>query len=306
MAVTIRPNFKDFFTEEKLPELEAVILAKNESYQSMIPVIFNTESMDSDIYQTTTYSGLKNPILVQENEKIGFQALKPGFSKTYTAKKYAAGFKISKEMVRDEKFSFIQRATESFSKGMFEIKEFSAAGVFDDGFTVNGYDGVPLFSTQHPLENGDGAFGVNRPAAGSELSITSYRELRNIAQDTVNENGQLVKYNPSVFIVPQAQQDDAAEIVKSMYNPENANNAINTVYEHTQLLPGGFWNYLEDNEAFFLASNKNEHYLMFLERQALEISSDYDHHAQGHELIADCRFDQGYSSWRGVVGNPGI
>jgi len=305
MATTLRAQFLDFFGEGKLPELEAVILAKTESYASMIPIIFNQESMTTDIYQTTTYSGLKNPVPKPENQPVDFQALIPGFSKTYTAQTFATGFRISKEMVDDGKFSFIERAVNSFGKGMFEIKEFAAARVFDDGFTVNGYDGVPLFSTQHPIENGNGPLGVNRPAVGSELSISSYRELRNILQDVINENGQLVKYNPNLFVVPQALQDDAGEILKSMYNPENANNAVNTVYEHTKLLPGGFWNYLANDTAFFMLADKSEHYLMFMDRQPLEITTDYDYHAFAHEIISSSRFDTGHSSWRGVVGNPG-
>jgi len=44
---------------------------------------------------------------------------------------------------------------------------------------------------------------------------------------------------------------------------------------------------------------------MHMDRQGLEITTDYDTHAFAHEVIASSRFDQGYSSWRGVVGNPG-
>lgn len=305
MATNLRSNFSDFFGTGKLPQLEAVILAKADSYASMIPVLFNQENMTTDIYQTTTHSGLRNPTLKPENSPVTFQTMKGGFEKTYTANTYATGYRISKEMVDDGKFSFIERATNSFAKGMFEIRELKAAEIFDDGFTTNGYDGVPLFSTAHPLENGNGATGSNRPSTGSELSITSFRELRNIMQDTVNENGQRVKYSPAFFVVPQALQDDAAEIIQSQFNPENANNAVNTVYNSVKLLPGGFWNYLESDTAFFLLSEKQDHYLMFLDRKPLEITTDYDTKAFAHEVIASCRFDVGSSAWRGVVGNPG-
>lgn len=305
MATNLRPNFADFFGASKLPQLEAVILAKTEGYASMIPILFNEEGMNTDIYQTTTHSGLRNPTFKGEGSPVTFQALQPGFEKTYVALTYATGYRISKEMVDDGKFSFIERATNSFAKGMFEIKELKAAEVFDDGFTVNGYDGVPLFSDSHPLENGDGQLGINRPDVGSELSLTSFRELRNIMQDTVNENGQRVKYTPSLFIVPQALQDIAMELVKSTLNPENANNAVNTVYDSVKLLPGGFWNYLESDTAFYMQADKMDHYLMFLTRQAMEVTTDYDSHCFAHEIIASTRFDVGYSSWRGIVGNPG-
>lgn len=304
MPTNIRSNFADFFGTTKLPELEAIILAKQESYGSMIPILFNQEMMSTDIYQTTTVSGLQNPTPKAENVPVTFQTIKSGFRKTYSATTFAAGYRISKESVRDGKFNFIQRATESFAKGFYEVKEFSAAQIFDDAFTVNGYDGVPLCSLLHPLEN-SGAFGVNRPAVPSALSVTSFRELRNIMQDTLNENGQLVKYAPQYLVTPQLLQDVAKEIVASEFDPRNANNAINTVYNYTQLLPGGMWQYLASDTAFFMVSPKNDHHLMFMLRQGMETDSDYDKQAFAHELIANERWDFGYSSWRGVAGNPG-
>jgi len=304
MATNVRSNFGDFFGEDKLPELEAVILAIEESYPSMIPILFNEESMGTDIYQTTTISGLQNPVEKPENTPIQFQTLKSGYSKTYTAATFATGYRISKESVNDGKFNFIERATRSFGKGHFEIKEYDAASVLDDGFTETGYDGVALFSASHPLENGDGVLGTNIGAA-AELSLTSSRVLRNVMQSMVNENGQIVKYKPSSLVVPQALQDVAAEIVKSMYDPTNANNAINTMYDSLKLLPGGFWNYLSSDTAWFMFAEKMEHHLMFLTRQALETDSDYDKKALAWELTANCRYDKGYSNWRGVAGNAG-
>ena len=305
MGTNIRSQFQDFFTASKLPELEAVILADEESYPSMIPILFNEEAMTTDIYQTTTISGLRNPQRKPENTPIEFQTLKSGYSKTYSAVTFATGYRISKEMVDDGKFNFIERATRSFAKGMFEIKELDAASVLDTGFTTTGYDGTYLFSTTHPLENGDGAVGVNTPTSASELSVTSFRELRNIMQSTLNENGQLIKYQMSYLIVPQALQDVAAEIVKSVYNPENAMNAINTLYDSVKLLPGGFWNYLSSSTAWYIATDKMYHNLMFLTRENLYTDSDYDKKAQAWELSASTRYDKGYSNWRGYCGNPG-
>ena len=53
MATQIRPNFPDFFGTTKLPELEAIIQARTESYPSMIPILFNEDMMTTDITQTS-------------------------------------------------------------------------------------------------------------------------------------------------------------------------------------------------------------------------------------------------------------
>lgn len=306
MAVNIRSNFLDFFTEGKLPELQAIIEAMQESYPSMRPILFNESNMTTDIAQTTTMSGLRNPERVLERAAIPFQDLKPGFDKTFTAFKIGTAFSVSREMKRDGKVDFVNRGMTSLPKGFFEVKEYDAASVFDDGFTVNQYDGVPLFSRSHPIENGAGSFGINTPASNSELSISSYRELRNILQDTVNENGQLVKYTAKYFVVPQALQDVAAEILKSSYHPENANNAINTVYEHTTLLPGGFWNYLSSDTAFFMVCDQMQNGLHFKYRDPFETDTEYDKYTQAHDFFATERYDFGVASWRGTVGNAGV
>jgi hypothetical protein len=305
MAIQIRSNFSQFFGSTKLPELEAIILSIAEDWPSMIPLLFNVESMASDIYQTTTYSGLRNPQAKNEGGPVQFQDMNQGFAKTYSANHYTNGYRISYEMVKDGKWNMIERATRSFAKGHAEVEEILAADVFDNGFTTNGYDGVPLFSASHPLENGDGAVGSNISSTGSALSVTSFRELRNVLQDTVNENGQRVRYMPKWFVVPQALQDTAMEIVKSQYNPENANNAVNTVYDTVSLLPTNFWNYLDSDTAFFLGTDSSDHGLMFMNRQALETDSDYDPFV-AYEVMSSRRFDVGYSQWRGWVGNAGV
>jgi len=304
MATNLRSNFVDFFGTSKLPELQAVIEATTESYPSMIPILFNEEGMTTDIAQHTTMSGLRNPIQVGENVPVQFQTIKSGYPKTYTATKWGTGYRISKEAVDDGKFGFIERATKSFSKGMFEVKEIAAADIFDNGFTTNGYDGVPLFSNSHPLENGGGVVGDNLGTA-AELSITSYRDLRNLFQNTLNEDGQFVKYMPKFLVLPQALQDLGQEIVKSQYNPEDANNAINTVYDTIALLPGNYWQYLDSDTAFFLVGDKAEHWLMFMSREAMSTDSDYDKEARAWELMCFSRWDVGYSNWRAICGNAG-
>lgn len=303
MATNIRSNFGDLFGEGKLADLEAIIHALEGSYPSMISLLFNEEGMTTDISRHTTISGLRNPTIKPENGPIPYQTLKSGFSKTYSSDTWATGYRISKEMVDDGKYSFIKRATASFAKGMYEVKEIAAADVFNDGFTTNGYDAVPLFSTSHPLENGDGVLGVNIGTA-AELSLTSFRELRNIVQDTLNEDGQRVVYKSRWLVLPQTLQDVGKEIVKSQYNPENANNAINTVYDSLNLLPGDCWQYLESDTAYFMVGDKNEHWLMFMNRKPLETDSDYEKMV-AWKLMASCRFDVGYSNWRNVVGNAG-
>ena len=304
MPVMQRNQFLDFFSVDKLPELAAVIVAKSESYPSMKDQLFNEHPISTDIVQHTTLSGLRNPVIVPEGSAIPSQSIQPGFDRTYTVDKVATSFSITKEMRDDQKFNFIQRGVESFSKGMFEAKEISLSNVFNNGFTTAGPDGQALFSTAHPLENGGGQTGSNRGTTAA-LSVTSFRALRNLFQDTLNENGQRSRYMMQYLVCPQELQDIGMELIKSQYHPENANNAVNTIYGSVQLLPNGYWPYLTSATAFFIVSRKEDHSLYFINRQSMQVDSDYDKRTQTWDFFADERYTQGFSGWRGTAGNSG-
>jgi len=129
--------------------------------------------------------------------------------------------------------------------------------------------------------------------------------MRNLFQNTLNEDGQFVKYKAKYLVLPQMLQDTGMEILKSQYNPEDANNAINTVYDSLQLLPGGYWQYLESDTAYFMVGDKMDHWLMFMDREPMTTDSDYDKKARAWELMCFSRWDVGYSNWRNLVGNAG-
>jgi hypothetical protein len=229
MSMTMPNDFLDLFTEDKLPELKAVYKTKAESYPSMIPLLANIGSFgNSDIVQTTTISGVGDfgETLAGQDAKVGY--IRPGFDNTIVAKKYTNSVIVPKEFITDTKQNLLKYAMESFAKGAFEIQEKKLAQIFLEAFSTTGYDGVALCSASHPLENGNGLTWSNLSSA-ADLDITSFRDTRDVLQDTPNEDGQLVNMMPKLFVCGQELQDKAHEIVKSMYNPENANNAVNSV-----------------------------------------------------------------------------
>lgn len=304
MGVNIQGNFSDFFGTGKLPNLEAVIEAKKESYSSVIPLLFNTVNIGTDIWQSTTLSGLRNPEVKPEAQPVTFQTIQSGYSKTITVSCYATGYAISKEAVDDGKVNFINRATTSFAKGAFELKEMNVASIFNNAFTTTGYDGVALCSASHPLENGLGVTNSNLGTAAS-LSLTSYRDLRNVMQDTLNENGQRVKYKASYFVYGQDLQDTGAKLMGSSHEPDNANNAINTVYNHCKPLPEGYWPHLSSTTAFFLVGAPEDNGLYIVEREAFNVDSDYNKKARTYEVMSFERYGYSWANHRGLAGNAG-
>ncbi len=302
----LKSMFTQHFGTGKLPALESITKVKAEAYPSMIPYLFNDDPMTSELSQDATMGKLRNPQPMNDGEAFQMQSLNQGFAVNYQPIRVGMGYSISKQMVDDGKFQFIQRANDSFAEGMAEVFEQYGADVFNDGFTVaNGGDGKSLFASDHPIESGLGEVGNNLAAAPAELSITTFRELRNLLQATIDEAGRKVSYMPSILVTPLDLQDVAQELVKSVLAPDSANNAINTIYNTVQLLPGGFWRYLTSDTAYFLVCDKNKHDLKVRERQGIDIQSEWVQNPRVWEMTGDRRFVFGYSGWRGLTGNAG-
>ena len=305
MALAQISNLDQLYGVDKLPNLNKIIELKQASYPSMKDVLFNTESTNSEIYQTTTLSGVKNPVVRAELETVEFDTIKQGYSNTITVAERSAGYAISKVTLDRKKYNFVDRATKSFAKGSFEEKEYNLAGIFDDAFTTVGYDGKVLCATDHPLENGFGGVNSNLGTAAA-FSKTSFAALRNVLQNQVDEDGRKLNYMSAYIVHPQALQDSVREVLGSMYNPDNANNTINTMYDYTNVLPGvGYWPYLTDTNSFFLTCPKEDTGLMHVQGEAYNVEYDYDMHTRVHKYSSHEIYGYGVSHHRGIVGNAG-
>lgn len=295
------------FGATQLPRLGKIIENIVAQYPSMKDVLFNEVSIDNtDIYQATTLSGISGPEIRQLGVAPTFDTIKQGFATTITVDDRSKGFAIAEETIKDTKINFVERAMEFFMKGAYEEKEFNLAGVFDDAFTVNLADGVPLCDTSHTLESQTGAVNSNLGTAAA-FSKTSFQALRNIMQNQVDEQGNKINPMAAFLIYPQAIQDTVKEVLGSEYDPDNANNTINTMYGFTNVLPTGvgFWPYLASTTAFFMAQPKQYTNLHYVNREAYNVVYDYEKHARVHTYSSHERYGIGVPSHRGIVGNAG-
>ena len=106
-----------------------------------------------------------------------------------------------------------------------------------DASTVNGFDGVPQFSTAHPLLGGDvvgssaGGFGgiTGIPATQSNLAVSTaltydnYGTARAAMQSFRGADGQPLGINPTLLVVPPQLEPMAKAIVENDYVPSTTN-----------------------------------------------------------------------------------
>lgn len=298
--MALRVQFGDLFFTDALPALETVTMEKYQGYPDMIPQVFNVESSDKWGEQSTSITGFGLVPASNENAPVSYDDFYQGYDKTYTHTLYKLAYRISKEMIDDEKWGVIKKAAQALGRSMFNTRQILAAAVLNGGFADTGPDGVSLFSNAHPLIGGGTTANT---ITAADLSVTSLRSAINTMADTVDDRGLLLNIMPKMLVIPNEVAWDAEEILKSSLKPDTANNAVNAFQRVS--LDYMVWNYLTDADTWFLLAEKSEHSLKFYERESVNVSSDVDWEADASKTKIRNRFSVGYDEFRGAFGVPG-
>jgi hypothetical protein len=271
-----------------------------EEYRKIFNVLSSDKQSEKDSYE----SGFA--AMPQKNEGVAatYDTILPGISKTYTHLTYALGYEITEEAIEDnlrtpETFNKLPQA---LNRSGIETVEITAANIFNNGFSTNGFDGVPLFSTAHP--NLDANTQSNRPTTAADLSVSSLTAGLTSIEKFVDERSLKRPTKAVLLAVPVDLWNTAEELLGSEYKPYTANNEVNALQKKD--LQYFVWHYLTDTDAWFLLAEKGTHMLKFYWRVklgALRRGTDFDSTNLKH--LARMRLSVDYSHWMGTYGSPG-
>ncbi len=271
-----------------------------EEYSKVFNVYNSTKQSEKDSYESGFGMMPEKP----EGQAATYDTILPGISKVYTHKTYALGYEITEEAIEDnlqtpETFNKLPQA---LLRSAIETVEVTSFNVFNNGFTTNGPDGVPLFSTAHP--NLDGSTQANRPSTDADLSVTSLTAALTAIEKFVDERGLKRPTKAVMLLVAVDNWNVAEELLNSEYKPYVANNEVNALQKKD--LRYFVSHYLTDTDAWFLLAEKGNHLLKFFWRVrlgALRRGTDFDTTNLKH--LARMRFSVGYSHWMGTYGTTG-
>jgi len=140
---------------------------------------------------------------------------------------WATKVEMSRELYDDFKFNEVENMTRDSGHGARDTVEENCAKVLDDAFTVNQYDGVPLFSAAHPNRGAQG--GTQSNLASGPLNDTNLKAGIVLFRNQRDEAGKRINQRPAKLIVNQAQQFTAATVLQSALQSGTANNDTNTL-----------------------------------------------------------------------------
>lgn len=266
--------------------------------------VANVGTMDGAYLREGQLAGLTALQRRGEGEPAAFENFVQGSEKTVYPDDFALGFAVTRNMWDDDKTGHIKKAFAELGKAAAYTREILFWDLFNAGFvttTRTGIDSAALFAA-HSYVNASGTQS-NYAATASSLTMDSLQEAMDHFENLKNEVGRPISMKPKLLVVGPSNRWKAEELLHSEYNPENANSAKNTVSDKG--LQYMVSHYLSSDTAWFLAADKKNHDLRYLNRKPLALSSWDDPDTGNAKFLASMRALATFFHWRGVYGNAG-
>jgi len=292
--------------KELLPGLNALFGLEYAKYGEEHKEIYETESSERSFEEETKLSGFSAAPVKNEGSAIAYDNAQEVFTARYTHETIALGFSLTEEAIEDNLYdSLSARYTKALARAMAYTKQTKAASVLNNGFNsaFPGGDGVPLFSSAHPLVSG-GA-NSNIPSTPTDLNETALENAVIQISLWTDERGLLIAAKPNKLVVPPSLQFVATRLLETELRVGTADNDINAI-KNNGSIPGGYTinHWLTDTDAWFLTTDVPNGLKHFV-RTPMAQSMDGDFDTGNVRYKARERYSFGWSDPLGMYGSPG-
>ena len=292
--------------KELLPGLNALFGLEYSRYGEEHKEIFETETSERSFEEETKLSGFSAAPVKNEGSAIAYDNAQEAWTARYNHETIALGFSLTEEAVEDNLYdSLSARYTKALARAMAYTKQTKAASILNNGFSAAqvGGDGVALFSTAHPLVNGD--TNSNTLATASDLNETSLEAAVIQIAGWTDERGLLIAAKPKKLVIPPATMFVATRLLETEQRVGTADNDINAL-KNNGSIPGGYTvnHFLTDTDAWFLTTDVPNGLKHFV-RSPLAQSMDGDFDSGNVRYKARERYSFGFSDPLGMFGSPG-
>jgi hypothetical protein len=292
--------------KELLPGLNALFGLEYAKYGEEHKEIFETETSERSFEEETKLSGFTAAPVKNEGAALAYDNAQEAWTARYNHETIAQGFSLTEEAIEDNLYDSLSgRYTKALARSMAYTKQVKAANVLNNGFTAgfNGGDGVPLFSTAHPLVSG--GTNSNRPSTNADLNETSLENAVIQIAGWTDERGLLIAAKPVKLVVPPALMFVATRLLETELRVGTADNDINAI-KNKGSIPGGYTvnHYLTDTNGWYLTTdvpNGMKHFV----RVPLQNSMDGDFDTGNVRYKSRERYSFGFSDPLGMFGSPG-
>ena len=292
-----RANFGDLLE----PGLRQIFDDKFAEIPEVFSSIFHVSSSSTDTERDSALTGFGLLVQTAEGAPISYEDPIQMYDVTYVHLKYTKGFKVSEELVEDDRYNVIKKKPAALAKSCRRTAEYLAAQVLNNAFSSGtGGDAKYLCSISHPRADG-GTAQSNASATGITLTEANLNTALLAMRGQLDDKGMKVSVKADTIIVPPALEKTAQILTNSRLRPGTADNDFN-YYEG--LLKVISWDWLSSSTAWFLVDS-GEHELNWFWRVKPEFKQDVSFDTGMALFKARFRASRGWSDWRGTWGSAG-
>ena len=292
--------------KELLPGLNALFGLEYARYGEEHKEIFEIESSERSFEEETKLSGFSAAPVKNEGQAIQYDNAQEAWTARYNHETIALGFSLTEESIEDNLYdSLSARYTKALARAMAYTKQVKAAAIINNGFAAQavGGDGVPLFSTAHPLVGG--GTNSNTPTVGADLNETSLEAAVIQIAAWTDERGLLIAAKPKKLVIPPALQFVATRLLETELRVSTADNDINALKSNGSIPEGYKINhFFTDSNGWMLTTDVPNGLKMFV-RAPLTTGFDTDFDTANTRYRARERYSFGFSDPLGVFASPG-
>lgn len=283
--------------------------------QSALKDVFNMGTMKKAMYTYTSMTSMEGPKPVGENGPHPADGMQEGYKKTFTPVTWKNSFSVSREMVDDANLMDLKRRPAAFLASHQRAREHFGAQLFaramegdsemelsGQRFDLTGADQVPLFDTAHPSKVGKST-QCNRFT--NQFSMDALDRMESAMHLFRGDNDEILDVAPDTILIPEDPDLKRAVFagIGADKEPTTANNAFNYQYGRWNVIVWSYLNRFLSKGAkpwVLLDSKYNEMYggAVWLDRIALEVTSDIDRNTDANVWYGYSRFVAGFYDWR--------
>ena len=289
--------------KELLPGLNAVFGIEYGSVDEEHKSLYEIESSDRAFEEEVLFTGFGAAPVKNEGGAVVYDDASESYTSRYTNETVALAFAVTEEAMEDNLYdTFAKLRAKGLARAMGSTKQQKAADLFNNGFTTNQGDGVPMFSAAHPVIGAGTVTNLTTAAAIAEGTIEA--AIIQI-QKTTDDRGILVGASGVSLHVPTDLLFTADQLLNTPGTTGGANNDINAI-RHLGVLPDGFYvnRRFTDVNAWFIKTDVPNGTKMF-NRTPLQTKMEPDFDTGNLRFKARERYSFGVSDWRGWFGNAG-
>jgi hypothetical protein len=240
-----------------------------------------------------------------EGSDISFDSETQGGTTRYTHVAYASGWFCTYEEQKDNLYEIVgRRRTSALAFSMETTRQIVAANFFNRGFNSSYTygDGKEAFATDHPTADGTQSNELNPSADFSEAAL---EDLLIQIMDAKNSRGLNIALRPVDLLIPNNLMFEAIRVLKSEYQNDTANNAVNAVRTAGLLGKAPIVNpYFTDTDAWFVKTNCPAGWT-FINREDMSFDQDNDFNTKNLKAASYMRFSVGHTDFRGGYASAG-